>query len=72
MTPFDENAVFVKVDKLRDRMSRLGNHTNPDEWQNTRLLMLNGFDSGQYFSFDKSRACLSNHTLVFVEFLKDE
>jgi hypothetical protein len=39
MTPFDETAVFVKVDKLRDRMSRLGNHTNPDEWQQTRLLI---------------------------------
>ena len=39
MTPFDENAVFVKVDKLRDRMARLGNHTNPDEWQQTRLLI---------------------------------
>jgi hypothetical protein len=39
MTPFDENAVFVKVDKLRDRMSRLGTHTNPEEWQQTRLLI---------------------------------
>ena len=39
MTPFDETSVFVKVDKLRDRMSRLGNHTNPDEWQQTRLLI---------------------------------
>ena len=39
MTPFDETAVFVKVDKLRDRMSRLGKHTNPDEWQQTRLLI---------------------------------
>ncbi|HVE38389.1 MAG TPA: hypothetical protein VNM14_00790 [Planctomycetota bacterium] len=39
MTPFDETAVFVKVDKLRDRMSRLGSHTNPEEWQQTRLLI---------------------------------
>ena len=39
MTPFDEASVFVKVDKLRDRMSRLGKHTNPDEWQQTRLLI---------------------------------
>lgn len=39
MTPFDESAVFVKVDKLRDRMSRLGKHTNPEEWQETRLLI---------------------------------
>jgi hypothetical protein len=39
MTPFDETAVFVKVDKLRDRMSRLGTHTNPEEWQQTRLLI---------------------------------
>ena len=39
MTPFDEASVFVKVDKLRDRMSRMGNHTNPEEWQQTRLLI---------------------------------
>jgi hypothetical protein len=39
MTPFDENSVFVKVDKLRDRMARLGNHTSPGEWQETRLLI---------------------------------
>jgi len=39
MTPFDEASVFVKVDKLRDRMSRMGKHTNPDEWQQTRLLI---------------------------------
>ena len=39
MTPFDENVVFVKVDKLRDRMARLGKHTNPEEWQETRLLI---------------------------------
>jgi len=39
MTPFDETAVFVKVDKLRDRMARLGTHTNPEEWQQTRLLI---------------------------------
>ena len=39
MTPFDEASVFVKVDKLRDRMARLGKHTNPEEWQETRLLI---------------------------------
>ena len=39
MTPFDEASVFVKVDKLRDRISRMGKHTNPDEWQQTRLLI---------------------------------
>jgi hypothetical protein len=39
MTPFDETSVFVKVDKLRDRMARMGKHTNPDEWQQTRLLI---------------------------------
>jgi hypothetical protein len=39
MTPFDEASVFVKVDKLRDRMSRMGKHTNPEEWQQTRLLI---------------------------------
>jgi hypothetical protein len=39
MTPFDENVVFVKVDKLRDRMDRMGKHTNPEEWQQTRLLI---------------------------------
>jgi len=39
MTPFDENVVFVKVDKLRERMARLGKHTNPEEWQETRLLI---------------------------------
>ena len=39
MTPFDENVVFVKVDKLRDRIARLGKHTNPEEWQETRLLI---------------------------------
>lgn len=39
MTPFDENVVFVKVDKLRDRMARMGKHTNPEEWQQTRLLI---------------------------------
>lgn len=39
MTPFDEASVFVKVDKLRDRMSKLGKHSNPDEWQQTRLLI---------------------------------
>jgi len=39
MTPFDEASVFVKVDKLRDRMARMGKHTNPDEWQQTRLLI---------------------------------
>jgi len=39
MTPFDENIVFVKVDKLRDRIARLGKHTNPEEWQETRLLI---------------------------------
>ena len=39
MNPFDEQAVFVKVDKLRDRMNRLGKNTSPDEWQTTRLLI---------------------------------
>jgi hypothetical protein len=39
MTPFDEAAVFVKVDKLRDRMARLGKSANPEEWQETRLLI---------------------------------
>lgn len=39
MTPFDETSVFVKVDKLRDRIARMGKHTNPDEWQQTRLLI---------------------------------
>jgi len=39
MTPFDEAAVFVKVDKLRDRMNRLDKNTNPDDWQQTRLLI---------------------------------
>ena len=39
MTPFDEASVFVKVDKLRDRMSRMGKDTNPEEWQQTRLLI---------------------------------
>ncbi len=39
MTPFDETSVFVKVDKLRDRIARLGKNTNPEEWQETRLLI---------------------------------
>jgi hypothetical protein len=39
MTPFDETAVFVKVDKLRDRIARLGKNANPEEWQETRLLI---------------------------------
>jgi hypothetical protein len=39
MTPFDETAVFGKVDKLRDRMDRLGKNANPEEWQETRLLI---------------------------------
>ena len=39
MTPFDETAVFVKVDKLRDRMASLGKSANPEEWQETRLLI---------------------------------
>ncbi len=39
MSPFDEHAVFVKVDKLRERMARLGKNTSPDEWQTTRLLI---------------------------------
>ena len=31
---------FAAVHAIADhRMSRLGNHTNPDEWQNTRLLI---------------------------------
>ena len=39
MMPFDEQAVFVKVDKLRDRIARLGKNTHADEWQETRLLI---------------------------------
>ena len=39
MTPFDETAVFGKVDKLRDRMDRLGKNANPEDWQETRLLI---------------------------------
>lgn len=39
MTTLDAEATFVKLDKLRERMTRLEQTPDPKEWQYTRLLI---------------------------------
>ena len=39
MTPSDAEALFMKLDKLRERMQRLEKFPDPKEWQYTRLLI---------------------------------
>lgn len=39
MTILDAEATFVKLDKLRERMDRLEQAPDPNEWQYTRLLI---------------------------------
>jgi len=39
MTTLDAEATFVKLDKLRERMSRLEQAPDDKEWQYTRLLI---------------------------------
>ena len=39
MTTLDAEATFVKLDKLRERMTRLEQSPNDNEWQYTRLLI---------------------------------
>ena len=39
MTTLDAEATFVKLDKLRERMSRLELAPDEKEWQYTRLLI---------------------------------
>lgn len=39
MTVLDAEATFVKLDKLRERMDRLEQKPDPNEWQYTRLLI---------------------------------
>ena len=39
MTILDAEATFVKLDKLRERMNRLEQAPDQNEWQYTRLLI---------------------------------
>jgi hypothetical protein len=39
MTTLDVDATFVKLDKLRERMTRLEKNPDSNEWQYTRLLI---------------------------------
>lgn len=39
MMILDADATFVKLDKLRERMTRLEKNPDPNEWQYTRLLI---------------------------------
>jgi hypothetical protein len=39
MTILDVEATFVKLDKLRERMTRLEKAPDPNEWKYTRLLI---------------------------------
>lgn len=39
MMVLDVEATFVKLDKLRERMTRLEKNPDVDEWQYTRLLI---------------------------------
>jgi hypothetical protein len=39
MTIFDAEATFVKLDKLRERINRLEQTPDSNEWQYTRLLI---------------------------------
>ena len=39
MTTLDADALFVKLDKLRERMTRLEQFPDEKEWQYTRLLI---------------------------------
>ena len=39
MTTLDPEATFVKLDKLRERMTRLEQAPDDNEWQYTRLLI---------------------------------
>jgi hypothetical protein len=39
MTTLDADALFVKLDKLRERMTRLEQFPDEKEWQFTRLLI---------------------------------
>lgn len=39
MTSLDAEALFVKLDKLRERMTRLEEFPDEKEWQYTRLLI---------------------------------
>jgi hypothetical protein len=39
MTILDAEATFVKLDKLRERMDRLEQSPDDNEWQYTRLLI---------------------------------
>ncbi len=39
MMIFDAEATFVKLDKLRERMARLEQAPDSNEWQYTRLLI---------------------------------
>jgi hypothetical protein len=39
MTTLDVDATFVKLDKLRIRMTRLEKNPDTNEWQYTRLLI---------------------------------
>lgn len=39
MTILDAEATFLKLDKLRERMDRLENSPDNNEWQYTRLLI---------------------------------
>lgn len=39
MMILDADDTFVKLDKLRERMSRLEKHPDSNEWQYTRLLI---------------------------------
>jgi len=39
MTTLDADATFVKLDKLRERMTRLEKNPDSKEWQYTRLLI---------------------------------
>jgi len=39
MTPLEADALFLKLDKLRERMKRLEEAPDAKEWQYTRLLI---------------------------------
>jgi len=39
MTALDADATFEKLDKLRERMTRVEKNPDPKEWQYTRLLI---------------------------------
>jgi hypothetical protein len=39
MVILDMDATFVKIDKLRERIERIENNPDPNEWHHTRLLI---------------------------------